>query len=83
MLAWHTGFIGQTVNIYRSEDGVIWEHINYGYPNGVYLDSYEIKPGTKYMYYVTGVPKIPCANPTANNSDPSNVATVKTYCYCP
>src|ERR1700730_1617091 len=39
-------------DIERSLDGVTFEHINMGYGNGVYNDTYELLPSTIYHYRV-------------------------------
>jgi hypothetical protein len=39
-------------DIERSPDGIVWEHINYGYPKGHYNDTYELQPSTTYLYRV-------------------------------
>jgi hypothetical protein len=59
---------GVGIDIERSQDGVVWEHINYGYPRGHYVDNYELIPGTTYYYRVRVSPRTrhTCASAYSN-----------------
>ena len=58
-------------DIERSPDGIVWEHINMGYPKGHYNDAYELQPLTTYFYRVRVSPRAeghPCASAYSNTA---------------
>ena len=62
-------------DIERSPDGIVWEHINMGYPKGHYTDTYELQPLTTYFYRVRVSPRgsprgegHPCASAYSNTA---------------
>src|SRR5438105_2156454 len=58
-------------DIERSPDGIVWEHINMGYPKGRYNDTYELQPLTRYFYRVRVSPRAeghPCVSAYSNTA---------------